>query len=253
MLIRFTKMQGAGNDFIVLDETQGRLNLTPAHYRLLADRHFGVGADQILSVRPAPTPEVDFEYVIHNADGGEVQQCGNGARCFARYVRERGLTHKDRIRVQTRAGVITLQLTPDGGVTVDMGRPVFEPACVPFDTRGLQPVPQGSGQKWPLTQEGQAQDAPVFVSVVSMGNPHAVLLVEDVDTAPVAQPGACRALGVESENEPQRGQFLPDSPPHSGTMGQEDGKKWAAAAHSQLTIPKSDRLLDKGGKIAARS
>ena len=189
MQIRFTKMQGAGNDFVVLDETQGRLGLTPAQYRFLADRHFGVGADQILTVRPSPGEGLDFEYVIHNADGGEVEQCGNGARCFARFVRDKGLTAKDTIRVQTLGGVIAPQLTPDGRVTVDMGRPELDPARVPFDTRGLVPVAQGSGQKWPLALDEQAQAATVLIAVVSMGNPHAVQLVPDVDTAPVAHTG----------------------------------------------------------------
>ncbi len=192
MQIRFTKMQGAGNDFVVLDETAGRLGLTAAHYRFLADRRFGVGADQILTVRAAPehaAEAVDFEYIIHNADGGEVEQCGNGARCFARYVRDKGLTHKDRIRVQTRSGVITPELAADGRVTVDMGRPQWDPAQVPFDTNGLQPVAQGFGQKWPLTLMQQGYDATVFIVAVSMGNPHAVQLVDDVDTAPVATTG----------------------------------------------------------------
>ena len=189
MQIRFTKMQGAGNDFVVLDETQGRLGLTAAHYRFLADRHFGVGADQILTVRPSPGAGIDFEYVIHNADGGEVEQCGNGARCFARYVHDKGLTDQHTIRVQTLAGVIAPQLTADGRVTVDMGRPVFDPAQLPFDTHGLQPVAQGLGQKWPLTLMQQAQAAIVLIVPVSMGNPHAVQLVDDVDTAPVLQTG----------------------------------------------------------------
>jgi len=189
MQIRFTKMQGAGNDFVVLDETAGSLGLSAAQYRFLADRHFGVGADQILTVRPAPAPDLDFEYVIHNADGGEVEQCGNGARCFARYVRDKGLTQKDTLRVQTLAGVITPQLTSDGRVTVDMGRPQFDPARVPFDASGLVPVSQGAGQKWPLTLAGQAQSAIVSVAIVSMGNPHAVQLVDNVDTAPVLQTG----------------------------------------------------------------
>ena len=189
MQIRFTKMQGAGNDFVVLDETQGRLGLAPAHYRFLADRHFGVGADQILSVRPSPGEGIDFEYVIHNADGGEVEQCGNGARCFARFVRDKGLTTKDTIRVRTRSGVIAPQLTPDGRVTVDMGAPVFDPAALPFDTTGLQPVQQGLGQKWPLTLAAPAPAAPVLIAVVSMGNPHAVQWVDCVDTAPVLQTG----------------------------------------------------------------
>ena len=189
MQIRFTKMQGAGNDFVVLDETAGRLNLSAAQYRFLADRHFGVGADQILTVRPAPTAGVDFEYVIHNADGGEVEQCGNGARCFARYVRDKGLTTKDTIRVATRAGVIAPVLTADGRVTVDMGLPVFDLSRVPFDATGLEPQTSGSWQKWPLALDQYAQLAPVFVAIVSMGNPHAVLLVDDVDTAPVATLG----------------------------------------------------------------
>jgi len=189
MHIRFTKMQGAGNDFVVLDETQGRLGLTPAQYRFLADRHFGVGADQILTVRPSPAEGIDFEYVIHNADGGEVEQCGNGARCFARYVRDKGLTGKDLLRVQTMKGVIAPQLTPDGRVTVDMGRPRFAPAEVPFDAAGLQPVPQGQGEKWPLALDAPGYAAPVLIAIASMGNPHAVQLVDDVGTAPVAATG----------------------------------------------------------------
>lgn len=189
MLIRFTKMQGAGNDFVMLDETRGRLNLTPGQYRFLADRHFGVGADQILSVRPATDPGIDFEYVIHNADGGEVEQCGNGARCFVRFVREQGLTSKDAVRVKTLSGVIEPRMQPDGRVTVDMGAPIFDLARVPFDAAGLTPQAVNSWQKWPLALEGRAQAAPVFVAVLSMGNPHAVQLVDDVETAPVLQDG----------------------------------------------------------------
>jgi diaminopimelate epimerase len=189
MQIRFTKMQGAGNDFVVLDETRGRLPLTAAHYRRLADRHFGVGADQILTVRPAPAPGVDFEYVIHNADGGEVEQCGNGARCFARFVRDSGLTSKDTIRVQTQGGVIAPSIAADGRVRVDMGPPVFVPSLVPFDTDGLEPLPEGSWQKWPLALGGPSLDATIFIAVVSMGNPHAVQLVEDVDRALVGVQG----------------------------------------------------------------
>lgn len=189
MQIRFTKMQGAGNDFVVLDETQGRLGLSAAQYRFLADRHFGVGADQILTVRPSPGEGIDFEYVIHNADGGEVEQCGNGARCFARFVHDKGLTGKDQIRVQTQSGVIAPRLTADGRVTVDMGRPEFDPAKVPFDASGLVPVAQGLGQKWPLPPDGKALSAIVLVAVVSMGNPHAVQLVDNVDTAPVLETG----------------------------------------------------------------
>ena len=187
MRIRFTKMQGAGNDFVVLDETAAPLHLNAAQYRWLADRHFGVGADQILSVRPAPRADVDFEYVIHNADGGEVEHCGNGARCFVRYVRERGLTSKERVRVQIQRGVIELIELPDGRVSVDMGAPEFELGAIPFDPRGSQPLPRGGWQVWPLALDGQS--APVEVAVLSMGNPHAVTLVDDVETASVAQIG----------------------------------------------------------------
>jgi diaminopimelate epimerase len=186
MQIRFTKMQGAGNDFVVLDETAGPLGLSAAQYRFLAHRQFGVGADQILTVRPSPAAGVDFEYVIHNADGGEVEQCGNGARCFARYVHDKGLTDKSVIRVQTLAGLIAPELHADGRVTVDMGPPVLEPALVPFDAAGLAPRPLGQAQQWPL-QLGS--EATVWIAPVSMGNPHAVQLVEDVDHAPVAHWG----------------------------------------------------------------
>ncbi len=189
MRIRFTKMQGAGNDFVMLDETRAPLGLTTAQYRFLADRHFGVGADQILSVRPSPAPGIDFEYVIHNADGGEVEQCGNGARCFVRFVREQGLTTKDTVKVKTLGGVIEPRLQADGRVTVDMGAPVFELARIPFDATGLTPQAAGSWQKWPLALEGRAQYAPVFIAALSMGNPHAVQLVDDVDSAPVQQAG----------------------------------------------------------------
>jgi len=195
MRIRFTKMQGAGNDFVVLDETTQRLNLTPAHYRFLADRHFGVGADQILTVRPAPQPDVDFEYLIHNADGGEVEQCGNGSRCFVRFVREQGLTDKTTVRVKVHGGVITLQEMPDGQVTVDMGAPVFDLPHVPFvaaqaeplDLTGqASPVSTSNADAWQLRlSNGDA----VTVGVVSMGNPHAVQVVTDVDTAPVLTQG----------------------------------------------------------------
>lgn len=189
MRIRFTKMQGAGNDFVVLDETRERLGLTPDQYRRLADRHFGVGADQVLSVRPSPAPGVDFEYVIHNADGGEVEQCGNGARCFARYVADKGLAQGDRIRVQTLSGVIEPRLNADGRVTVDMGRPVFDLPQVPFDAAGLSPHKEGGWQKWHLALGTHAESDIVAVAVLSMGNPHAVQEVADVDTAPVGTQG----------------------------------------------------------------
>jgi diaminopimelate epimerase len=189
MRIRFTKMHGAGNDFVVLDETKGRLGLAPAQYRWLADRHFGVGADQVLSVRPAPAAGLDFEYVIHNADGGEVEQCGNGARCFARYVVDKGLTRKDRLRVQTLSGVIEPRLNADGRVTVDMGAPVFDPPQVPFDAAGLTPLAEGGWHKWHLVLGAHSDSASVAVAVLSMGNPHAVQEVADVDAAPVRTQG----------------------------------------------------------------
>ena len=189
MRIRFTKMQGAGNDFVVLDETRGSPGLTAAQYRFLADRHFGVGADQILTVRPSPAEGIDFEYVIHNADGNEVEQCGNGARCFLRFVLDQGLTHRDAVKVKTLGGVIEPRLQPDGRVTVNMGAPVFELDRIPFDAAGLSPQPAGSWQKWPIAHDGKSCKAPVLIAVVSMGNPHAVQLVDDVDTAPVAETG----------------------------------------------------------------
>jgi len=180
-------MQGAGNDFVVLDETAGPLGLTAAQYRWLADRHYGVGADQILGVRRASTPQVDFDYVIHNSgDGGQVEHCGNGARCFVRFVRERGLTAKRSIRVQVQKGVIELTEEADGRVTVDMDAPVFALDQVPFDAHGLAPQSVGGWQMWPLHL---APGAIVHVAVLSMGNPHAVQLVDDVARAPVAEQG----------------------------------------------------------------
>jgi len=176
----------------VLDETRSRLGLTPAHYRFLGDRHFGVGADQILTVRPSPGPGIDFEYLIHNADGGEVEQCGNGARCFARFVREQGLSAKDVLRVQTRKGVIAPELVADGQVRVDMGAPRFAPEELPFDGSGLEPLPDDQGQpgvQWLLDLPAGADGTPALrlpAALVSMGNPHAVLLVPDADQAAVA-------------------------------------------------------------------
>ena len=192
MRVRFTKMQGAGNDFVVLDETAAPLNLTADQYRFLADRHFGVGADQILSVRPAPAPDVDFEYVIHNADGGEVEHCGNGARCFVRYVRGQGLTARNPVRVKVKNGVIELAEQPDGRVRVNMGAPVFDLPSVPFDSAGLAPLAEGGWQVWPLALEqagGRGAARMVSVAVLSMGNPHAVQVVAQADTAPVAEQG----------------------------------------------------------------
>ena len=178
MKLKFTKMQGAGNDFVVLDGVSRSLALSPAQLRRLADRHFGVGCDQILLVEPPRTAGTDFRYRIFNADGGEVEQCGNGARCFVRFVRERGLTAKSEIRVETAAGVIAPRMEADGEVTVNMGAPVFEAKRVPFVTDSdalVQPLEVGG--------------ATVEITAVSMGNPHAVQLVEDVDSAPVLTQG----------------------------------------------------------------
>jgi len=178
MKLAFTKMQGLGNDFVVLDAVSHRIELTREQVRRLADRHFGVGCDQLLLVEAPRAPGTDFYYRIYNADGDEVEQCGNGARCFVRYVRDRGLTDKREIRVGTRAGVIVPRLEADGQVTVDMGPPVFEPARVPFL------APQRA-----LTYELDVAGTTCEVSVLSMGNPHAVQLVADVDHAPVATQG----------------------------------------------------------------
>ena len=180
MRIRFTKMQGAGNDFVVLDETQGLLGLGADDYRLLADRHFGVGADQILSVRAAPSSDVDFEYVIHNADGGEVEQCGNGSRCFVRFVREQGLTSKSTIRVKVHGGVISLHELSDGRVKVDMGQPVLDLPRIPFLSEHAMAL-DSNPLLWRLSVGEQHAD----VAVVSMGNPHAVTTVANVEQAPV--------------------------------------------------------------------
>jgi diaminopimelate epimerase len=191
MKLRFAKMQGAGNDFVVLDATSQPIELAPAQLARLADRHFGVGADQILVVERAQTTGVDFRYRIFNADGGEVEQCGNGARCFVRFVRDRGLTPKREIRVETLGGVIVPRLEDDGRVTVDMGPPVFAPERVPFDVSGLRPLvpvpfaPRSTIDVWPLEVDG----ATVPIVAVSMGNPHAVQLVGDVGSAPVATQG----------------------------------------------------------------
>ena len=193
MRVRFTKMQGAGNDFVVLDATRGRLALDRAQLQRLGDRRFGVGADQILLVERAESPEVDFRYRIFNgASGAEVEHCGNGARCFVRFVREHGLTDKTRVRVRTVNRVLELVEQPDGRVTVDMGAPDFAPAALPFDPAGLAPRREGGLDWWPLAlPPGAAQGAPrtVEVAVLSMGNPHAVQRVADIDAAPVAADG----------------------------------------------------------------
>ena len=185
MRLRFTKMQGAGNDFVMLDGVTQTLALEGAQLRRLADRRYGVGADQVLLVERAQQPGVDFRYRIFNADGGEVEQCGNGARCFVRFVRERGLTHKRSIRVETLGGIIEPRLEDDGEVSVDMGVPVLEPARVPFDAEGLVARAVQHDRLWPLLIHGRE----IEFSVLSMGNPHAVQSVDDIEQAPVASDG----------------------------------------------------------------
>ncbi len=175
MLVKFTKMQGLGNDFMVVDLISQHAHFRPDQIKRLADRHFGIGFDQLLLVEPPGCPDVDFRYRIFNADGSEVEQCGNGARCFARFVREARLTDKDVIRVQTAKGNIELRLTADNKVVVNMGPPVLEPAQVPFLAPARAPV-------YPVEVNGQMLE----ISAVSMGNPHAVLVVDEVATAPVA-------------------------------------------------------------------
>lgn len=178
MKLQFTKMHGLGNDFVVLNGMSQPVELSGPQLRFIADRNFGIGCDQILLVEAPTRPDADFRYRIFNADGGEVEQCGNGARCFVRFVHAQGLTNKPEIRVETARGIIVPRLETGGEVTVDMGIPRFEPSEIPFasDSNAIvQPLAVG--------------DAVLDVSVVSMGNPHVVQVVEDVDTAPVLTQG----------------------------------------------------------------
>jgi diaminopimelate epimerase len=186
MKLHFTKMHGLGNDFVVLDGTRGTLDLSPTLVRELADRRFGIGCDQLLVVEPPRDPGTDFHYRIFNADGSEVEQCGNGARCFARFVREQGLTDKDEIPVGTAGGPIHLFIEPDGQVRVNMGAPILEPPRIPF----LVPT---QALDYPLEVAGET----LTIGAVSMGNPHAVLRVADVESAPVA------LLGPQIEHHPR--------------------------------------------------
>ncbi|TMH16821.1 MAG: diaminopimelate epimerase [Betaproteobacteria bacterium] len=178
MRLKFTKMQGLGNDFVVLDGITQRIDLSAPQLKRLADRHFGVGCDQILVVEKPSRDDIDFRYRIFNADGGEVEQCGNGARCFVQFVRNRGLTAKRVIRVETKGGIIEPRMEDDGQITVDMGIPRFASGEIPF-TGGSGAIVQ------PLELDG----ASISMSVVSMGNPHAVQIVDDVDDAPVLTQG----------------------------------------------------------------
>ena len=178
MKLKFTKMQGLGNDFVVLDGINQSINLDQKQIRLLADRHFGIGCDQLLLVEKA-AGQADFRYRIFNADGSEVEQCGNGARCFVRYVHDHGLTQKNEIRIETLSGVISPKLEINGNVTVNMGKPLFEPEAIPF-----------VAEKIALTYPLEMPDKPVTISTLSMGNPHAVRVVQEIETAPVETEGA---------------------------------------------------------------
>ncbi len=179
MRLKFAKMQGLGNDFVVLDATRAPIELSREQLRRIADRHFGVGCDQILQVERPRRPDTDFYYRIFNADGSEIEQCGNGARCFVRFVRDHGLTDKNEIRVDTLGGVIVPRLETNGEVTVDMGVPEFEPRRIPFEADRRE-----------LTYALDVRDKVVEISALAIGNPHAVQVVSDVERAPVTSEGA---------------------------------------------------------------
>jgi diaminopimelate epimerase len=185
MIWNFTKMHGAGNDFVVLDGVRQAIDLTPQRARALADRHFGIGADQILLVETPHHPEADFRYRIFNADGSEVEHCGNGARCFVRFVHEQALSRRNPLRAEIRTGLLTLHDT-GGEVAVDMGQTRYAPQNVAFDPSGLQSEPCGQDTLWKLPLDGHGE---VLLSLVAISNPHAVQVVDDIHHAPVAQIG----------------------------------------------------------------
>ncbi len=185
MKLKFTKMHGVGNDFVVIDAIHQKIDFTSDQWRLLGDRRFGVGADQILVVEKSQTPGVDFRYRIFNADGGEVEQCGNGSRAFVQFVVEKGLTDKRTIKVETLCGIIAPTMEADGNITVNMGAPILDAEQVPFNIAGLQSESKGNDTIWPLDVNDRTQ----WISAVSMGNPHAVQVVDDVDAAPVQVDG----------------------------------------------------------------
>ncbi|WKU19375.1 diaminopimelate epimerase [Advenella alkanexedens] len=196
MIWQFTKMHGAGNDFIVLDGVSQPIEMTPERARALAHRQLGIGADQILLVETPSHPEADFRYRIFNADGSEVEHCGNGSRCFVRFVHEQKLSRRNPLRAEIATGLITLEEKEDNSVTVDMGVTRFDPAALPFDTEGLSHSQEHEETLWnlPLPQGGM-----VTLSTLAISNPHAVLLVDNIDTAPVA------TLGPFIESHPRFG------------------------------------------------
>lgn len=194
----FTKMHGAGNDFVVLDGVRQAIEMTPERARALGDRHFGIGADQILLVERATRPDADFRYRIFNADGSEVEHCGNGARCFVRFVHEQGLSDRNPLRAQIATGILVLDEGDDEQVTVDMGSTRFDPAALPFDTAGLASRTEGQDTLWQLELDVPAGlPRSVALSAVAISNPHAVQVVDNVDTAPVA------IVGQLIENHPR--------------------------------------------------
>ena len=255
MDIQFTKMQGAGNDFVVVDGFSTPVSLTAAQIKKIANRNFGVGCDQLLIVEKTSLSNVDFKYRIFNADGGEVEQCGNGARCFVRFVLAKGLTQKREINVETASGLITLTLRDDNQVTVNMGAPIFEPAKIPF-------IAEKQLKQYALQTNNHAgAGLSINVSVLSMGNPHAVTIVDDVETANVA------TLGPQIEAHtsfPQRvnAGFMQVINPHEiklrvyergagETLACGTGACAAAVSGIQLGLLKSPVLVNaRGGKLS---
>ena len=249
MNLQFTKMQGAGNDFVVIDSYSAPVSLSSAQIIKIANRHFGVGCDQLLIVEKTSTPNVDFRYRIFNADGGEVEQCGNGARCFVRFVVEKGLSQKNEIKVETASGLITLTLRDDKQVTVNMGAPIFEPAKIPF-----------IAEKRQKTYELQLYKQTIELSAVSMGNPHAVTIVDDVDTANVAELGPLIEAHASFPHRVNAG-FMQIVNPHEiklrvyergagETLSCGTGACAAAVSGIELGLLKSPVLVNtRGGKL----
>ena len=256
MKIQFTKMHGAGNDFVVLDYTKKPFDLTKEQLIFLADRHFGVGADQILVVEKAPSADVDFKYRIFNQDGGEVEQCGNGARCFARFVYDKGLTAKKKIRVQTMKTIIEPELLDDGNVKVLMGSPSFEPASLPFNPEGLESRMFNGQRQWKIDYK----DRPVWFFICSMGNPHITIIVDDVDQYPVHEVGSFLETHPAFPNRVNVG-FLQIQSKDSGkirvwergageTLACGTGNSAAAAAAMSANLLNSSvTFSNKGGKL----
>lgn len=256
MKIKFTKMHGAGNDFVVVDCTEKPFALSSEQLRTLADRHFGVGADQILVVERSDDPNADFKYRIFNSDGGEVEQCGNGARCFVKFVVEKGLTNKKRIRAKTMKGTIELLLQDDGFVRVLMGVPSFDPASLPFNPGQLTERELNGFRQWAIKYKNEF----IWFSICSMGNPHVTIVVDDIDTTPVEE------IGPFIENHPAFPRrvnvgFIQVLSPHEAkvrvwergageTLACGTGNCAAAATSEQLGLLASPMFLhNRGGDL----